>query len=630
MRRPPNARGLGRLLLAGLLPLPFLLLACDGLLRDPLGAGGRDWNVLLVTFDTTRADHIGCYGNDRIRTPSLDGLAADGVLFERAYSSVPITAPSHATILTGLYPMGHGVRDNGIFVLDDATVTLAEILRDAGYGTAAAVGAFPLDEQFGLAQGFELFDDHFTLPYEDFRGQRVVQKSRLFFDERRAELVNEPILAWLDEHHHRPFFAWAHYFDPHLPVQPPAPYDQLYVSDPYLGEIAYADEALGQLLERLETLGVAERTVVVVTADHGEGRGEHNEHTHSTLAYDTTLHVPLLIRIPGTEGGLRVAPRVGTVDIVPTVLDLLGLEPPQPLHGRSLLPLIENGGERTADLPRAQYAETLSPRLSHGLGELRVLFDRGYKYIFGPRPELYRPIDDPGELHDLIDEQPEIARAMHTRLERFVQEHAIEGASRSVSMDDETRRRLEALGYISSSGGSVEVVEKLDASGVPPQDRVADVNEMSSAKNELLNERPQGALALAETLLRRAPDNVFYLQIRATAEMMLGRLDASIATLERILELDPHGLPKQYLILQLVEALYYSGRAEQALAILAGQQEAKPTALGQWYLASLHAALGNLEAHQIALDRALELDPTFAPARVDLAILSAKAGDLEA
>ncbi|MEM9557086.1 MAG: sulfatase-like hydrolase/transferase [Acidobacteriota bacterium] len=623
---PRSRRGIpasfGAFLATWLTVVLSLVLGCGGFADEP-------WNVLLVTFDTTRADHLGCYGHETIQTPSIDGLARDGVLFERAYASVPITAPSHTTILTGLYPMAHGMRDNGLFVLDDATVTLAERLRDAGYATGAAIGSFPLASQFGLNQGFDLYDDHFTLPYEDFRGERVVKKSRMFFDERPAELVNEPLLAWLDEHHDRAFFAWAHYFDPHLPVEPPPPYDQIYLADPYLGEIAYADEALGQLLAHLDALGVGDRTLVIVTADHGEGRGEHNELTHSTLAYDTTLHVPMVLRIPGVDGGLRVSQRVGTVDLVPTVLDLLGLAVPDGLHGRSMVPLIEGRGAKTAEFPRAQYAETLSPRLSHGLGELRVLYDRGYKYIFGPRPELYRPVDDPRELHDLVDREPEIARAMHQRLERFVQEHATDGGAAAVTMDDETRRRLEALGYLSSTGGTVEVIERLDGSGVSPKDRVADVNEMSTAKNELLNNRPRTALALAETLLRRAPDHVAYLQIQADAQMLLGQIDESIATLQRILELDPQGLPQQQLILQLIDSLYVAGRADEAVQILRGQQDARPTPLGQWYLASLHQALDEPEPAAAALERALELDPSFAPARVDRAIGAAQSGDLE-
>ncbi|MEX0914399.1 MAG: sulfatase, partial [Wenzhouxiangellaceae bacterium] len=304
-----NRRGTIRaLVLAG---LAVLLTSC-----------GREqpWNVVLVTFDTTRADRIGSYGNARIGTPALDGLAHEGIRFANAVSVAPITAPSHSTILTGLYPTGHGVRDNGLFVLSDDNRTLAEILRERGYATAAAVGAFPVVSRFGFDQGFDLFDDHLTGMYEDYLGERTVPKEQLFFDERRAAQVNEAVIPWLEARGEEPFFLWLHYFDPHQPFEPPPPYDQLYADDLYNGEIAYADSRLGHMLDQLRRLGKLERTLIVVTADHGEGLGEHNEVTHAVLAYDSTLHVPLIIRPPGLgSGSARVVDdRVGIVDIVPT------------------------------------------------------------------------------------------------------------------------------------------------------------------------------------------------------------------------------------------------------------------------------------------------------------------------
>ena len=283
--------------------LPCLLLLLVSACGGGGASAGRPWNVLLVTFDTTRADHIGCYGNERIQTPTLDGLAKDGVRFARALSAVPITEPSHSTIITGRYPIAHGVRDNGLFVLGDDQLTLAEILKSHGYDTAAAIGAYPLLSRFGLNQGFDLYDDHLTGIYEDWRGERTVPKQELFFDERRAAQVNEAILPWLEEHAKtgdgKPFFAWVHYFDAHQPFDPAPPYDQLYADDLYDGEIAYADSRLGFLLDRLKQLGELDRTLVVMTADHGEGLGEHDELTHAILAYDSTLHVPLIIRPPG-------------------------------------------------------------------------------------------------------------------------------------------------------------------------------------------------------------------------------------------------------------------------------------------------------------------------------------------
>ncbi len=583
-------------------------------------------NVVLVTFDTTRADHFGCYGNDSIETPVVDQLAAEGVLFRQAISAVPVTAPSHSTILTGKYPPAHGVRDNGLFVLTDNQVTLAEILKQEGYATAAAVGSFPLDSQFGLDQGFDVYDDSFTASYEDFLGQRIRPKSGLFFDERKAALVNEAIFPWLEENHQQPFFLWLHYFDPHQPFEPPAPYNQLYATDPYKGEIAYSDESLGVVIDKLRELGVWDDTLLVFTSDHGEGLGEHNETTHSTLAYNATLHVPMIMRLPGGPEGSVVEERIGTVDIVPTLLDWLGIEPPAEVQGRSLLPLIEK--EKDPGFPRPQYAETLAPRFSHSLGELRVLFHRQFKYIFGPRPELFDLENDPGELYNLLESEPDVAEAMHQRLETFLAEHAAQDPDAVLEIDADVRARLEALGYIQTSGGETTVVETLDGSGTAPQDRVADVNDISTAKHFLHRGQPNPAKEVALRLLRRDPDNPYYLQLKANAELQLDQLEEGLATIEKIRQVDPQGLPAEPLLLQLVNQLYYSGRGAEALEILQDGQKARPSALGHWVLASLYGAAGRTEAQVATLQRALELSPEFAPARVDLAAHHAMGGDL--
>jgi arylsulfatase A-like enzyme len=250
----------------------------------------RDYNVLLVTLDTTRADHLRAYGNTAIETPILDGLARRGVLFAEAVTPSPSTLPAHSSILSGLYPFRHGARANGTFRLGDEIRTLAEVMRGAGYQTGAVISAFVLDGRFGLTQGFDDYDDDLSTG---------VKYSRHMFRERPAELTAEVASAWLEEHAQKGrFFYWAHFFDPHATYLPPEPYRSRYAVDPYMGEIAYADERLGRLLEKLEALGVRDRTLVVVTADHGEGRGQHGEMTHSLLVYDGTLHVPLIFSAP--------------------------------------------------------------------------------------------------------------------------------------------------------------------------------------------------------------------------------------------------------------------------------------------------------------------------------------------
>jgi arylsulfatase A-like enzyme/Tfp pilus assembly protein PilF len=596
------------------------------LLSGGCGRGER-WNVLLVTFDTTRADRIGCYGNAEIETPVIDGLAAEGVRFARASSAVPITAPSHSTILTGRYPLAHGVRDNGLFQLGDGQLTLAEMLADRGYATAAAIGAYPLIGQFGFGQGFDLFDDHVTGGFEDYLGDRGV-KQRFFFDERRAAQVNEAVLPWLAEHAREPFFLWVHYFDPHQPFEPAPPFDQLYAHDPYDGEIAYADSRLGFLLDRLRDLGVMERTLVVMTADHGEGLSEHDEVTHAVLAYESTLHVPLIVRPPAglAPAGRVVEERVGTVDIVPTVLELLGLEAPEGLQGRSLVPTWRGpAGSRSAQRP--YYAENLSPRLSHGWGELRVLYDPPLKYIHGPRPELFDLEDDPRELRDLSGERPAEARRLRDALSRFMADHA-RGVSAIQAVDEEVRERLAALGYLhAGAAAGQEIAEVLRDDGAAPRDRVGDVNDLSAAKHLLFEGRGIEALGYTRRLTRRDPDSPVYLELHATALLETGRLADASEALER---LAGTGQVPERLVLRLAARRFEAGDQRRASDELARHLARAPSAPAAWLLASFQERLGEPDEARRSIEQALRLRPEFSPARVDLAVQHARAGDADA
>ncbi|MEO1369044.1 MAG: sulfatase, partial [Acidobacteriota bacterium] len=478
-----------------------------------------------ITLDTTRADFLGCYGKESARTPNLDRVAEEGTLFLHALSSVPVTLPSHSTLFTGTYPLVHGVRDNGLFSLPSERQTLAEILKDQGYATGAAIGAFPLTREFGLDQGFDYYNDHISIAGEDYRGRKQEQKSGNFFEERPADRVNDAILPWLRENAERPFFAWIHYWDPHHPHIPPAPYDQLYSHDLYQGEIAFADQNLGVVLRELETQGIADRTLIVISGDHGEGRGEHNEDTHSLLSYDSTLRVPFLIKAPGFPAGVRISERVGTVDALPTILDLLGLEAPDEVQGRSLVPQLR--GEAREGNRRAYYAETLSPRLSHGLGELRAFYKGSYKYIHGPRPELYDLGEDPDELRDLVALEPEIGSSLESDLAAFIAENAGSQSSDAVhEVDDETRQRLAALGYISSSGSSnVEVQEVLSREGTPPQDRVQDVNLLCCWRQFAGVGNFLEAKETALRLIARDPENPSHHGLLARSYYGLGQID---------------------------------------------------------------------------------------------------------
>jgi arylsulfatase A-like enzyme/Flp pilus assembly protein TadD len=521
--------------------------------------------------------------------------------------------------------MAHGVRDNGMFVLGEEQITLAELLHDAGYATGAAVGAFPVTARFGLDQGFDRYDDRLTTAFEDYLGHRATPKEDLFFDERPAALVNEAILPWIDEQKDRPFFAWVHYFDPHQPFEPPPPYDQLYAHDLYDGEIAYADRCIGHLLQRLEQSGELERTLVVVVGDHGEGLGEHNEITHAVLAYNSTLHVPLIMRLPGgdADSGAVVEQRVSTVDVLPTVLDLLQLEVPEGVQGRSLVPLWDHPASTVAP-PPAHYAENLSPRLTHGWGELRILFDGSLKYIHGPRPELFDLATDPYETHNLAQERPEDVRAMKAALEKLLAHSAVDGATVATAMDDSVRRQLEALGYLHSTGQSPsEIREVLQEGGIAPQDRVSDVNDLSAAKHLLYDRRPADAVVYTEKLVKANPSSPMYLELHVSALTELGRAAEAWELIEK---LSAVGEPSEALILRLTAMRFEEGHRASALAFLEQRVSSRSSPRSLWLLASFRTQMAQIPQAFELLDRALASDPLFVPARIDRAILLDQSG----
>jgi arylsulfatase A-like enzyme len=588
----------------------------------------EDWNVLLLTFDTTRADYIGCYGRENATTPNLDRLAAEGALFEHNFASHPVTQAAHSTIMTGVYPMVHGVRDNTFFKLADESETLAEMLRDAGWATGAAIGGFPLVKEFGIGQGFDFYDDDITGNREDFRGRPAARHGGSWYDERPAAHVNDAILPWLRDHIDERFFVWLHYWDPHLPHTAPPPYSELYAHDPYQGEIAYADKSLGTILDELKRTGVYDRTIVIVTSDHGESRMEHREATHAFLAYGSSLHVPLIINAPSFKGGRRVKQRVGTVDIVPTVLDLVGVDAPDQLQGRSLVPLIEDPA-LDEESPPLYYSESMSPRLSHGFGELRALYDGPLKYIFGPRPELFDLEADPDELHDLVATREVDATRMKQKLAQFIEDHAsASAASAAHEVDDETRARLEALGYMDSGADAPEVVKEiLRADGIAPQDRVKDINLNQRMRQQLDAGQFSLAKETAESLVEAAPQNVFYRASLVRALIGLGEIDEAATTVEATENL---GGSVQGGFLAVAQALFEAGEHDRARKLATKIAEHEDSATVRIALARMAKEDGDLKAFDAEIARTLELDNEHPEALLEKGKALLEAGDLDA
>jgi len=392
-------------------------------------------NLVLITLDTTRADKIGCYGYEKARTPNLDLLAAKGVRFSDAYCQVPLTLPSHCSILTGTYPIYHKVRNNGSYYLSHRHVTLAEILKERGYKTAAFVSSFTVDSRFGLDQGFEEYDDNFQ---ED----EVMKRLR---SERRAEKVYSSFSDWVDKNDEQKFFCWVHFYDPHLPYDPPSPFKEEFLDNPYDGEIAYMDHYLGKLIDKLEEKGKLDNTLIVIAGDHGEALGERGELDHGFFIYDNTLKVPFILYCEkNIPQGKVIHSRVRLIDIMATVLEMLEIPVNKEIQGANLLKYI--GGEGKDDLP--SYVETYYPREMCHWSELIGLIDREWKYIQAPKEELYNIKRDPGEEKNLIDKEKKIASAMKERLKDIIKDYSSEIAVGKKKLTLEEQERLRSLGYV--------------------------------------------------------------------------------------------------------------------------------------------------------------------------------------
>ncbi|MCJ7643243.1 MAG: sulfatase-like hydrolase/transferase, partial [Candidatus Aminicenantes bacterium] len=346
--------------------------------------GTPSYNILLITLDTTRADHLGCYGYKPAKTPNLDRLAQEGIRFARVYCPAPLTLPSHASIMTGLYPVTHGVRNNG-HDLPSGIRTLAEILKGRSYSTAAFVSSFSMDSRFGLDRGFDVYDDTFQSE-SPFKTQNA---------ERRAKETFARFSRWLEINGKDKFFGWVHYYDPHLPYDPPSPSKEEFEKDPYDGEIAYMDRYVGAVLERLKELGILERTLVVIAGDHGEGLGDKVETGHGIFLYEETLRVPLILYNPAVFPRSQVIEsQVRLVDVAPTILEIIGLKNEAAgMTGQSLVPWLRGKSRKDLD----SLVETVYPRENFGWSELVGLVSGRWKYIQSPRSELYDVKNDPGE-----------------------------------------------------------------------------------------------------------------------------------------------------------------------------------------------------------------------------------------
>ena len=522
------------------------------------GKGTAKPNVILVTLDTTRADHLGCYGSPSVRTPVLDELARRGVLFEQAATASPLTLPAHSTILTGMYPTYHGVRVNGNTALNEDQTTLAEVFSAQGYSCGAFIAAFVVDGRWGLKQGFETYDDKLDMTRSKHIDLGAIQ--------RPGNQVMDSALAWLDGRKDRPFFAWIHLYDPHLPYEPPEPYRSEYggagLAGLYAGEIAFMDEQVGRLVAWLGRTGLDRSTVLALVGDHGEGLGSHGEGTHGFYIYDSAMHVPLIVVAP-LDGlaGKRVPSQARTADLFPTILELAGLAREGEVQGRSLVPRMfrpASGREAPA------YGESMAPNIQFGWSPLHVLRTSRYKYIDSPRAELFDIAADPGETANLASQEPEVVRSMKADLDRLMEETG-RGAPmpQAANLDKDTMERLTALGYV---GAPVAARKASGATGplADPKDKIIIFEKVTAAGELVLGDKYAEAAALLESALAEEPGIPQAMLTLSTCYKELGRTDEAKSTLDALLKDDPENI--QALISQ-ANILLDEGKDDDVIAL---------------------------------------------------------------
>jgi choline-sulfatase len=545
--------------------------------------------VLIVTIDTLRADRVGVYGAHDVATPNLDQLAREGAWAPQADVPVPLTRPSHVSLFTGQYPADHGIRDNLSPPLSGDVPLLASIFQQRGFSTAAFISSSVLDRQSGLARGFDVYSDRFD-------GSA---------DQRTGDVTTTEAIGWVRSPPKQKFFAWLHLYDPHAPYTPPEPYATRYAGRLYDGEVAWCDDLVGRMVTALREAGTLDNTLIIVTSDHGEALGEHGEDVHGYFVYEATLRVPLILRGPGVTPGTQIGTVARTVDLFPTVLDMMGLADGKPvISGRSLAPALRGG--RLTDEPA--FAESLVPLVHYGWSDLRAVRDGRWKYILAPKPELYDLDADPGELRNLENQQQTRARAMRSGLEAQLQKERTSprkpGETTGISADQ--LERLGALGYV-SPGGSID----RRSAGADPKDKVDEYKALSGMMQQALVAMRAGRSAEAVQHLRevghRGLDSYelhFYLG-RAYAAGQQWR-DAA-GEYEKATARFPGGGEAWRGLGESRIALHDTRGAVRAFETLVSLAPQDPVAIMQ--LGETYRDLGRLEEAARVIQRALAIDP---------------------
>jgi len=540
MRRRPAAK------LAVVMGL--LIVACGSEAPDPPSSPSESAapstrsegppNVIVITMDTTRADALGSYGSPLGASPRIDRLAQEGVLFEHVTTSSPSTLPSHATIFTGKHPYAHGARSNVGYVLSDRNTTLAEVLRDAGYRTGAEIAAAVLQESSRIGQGFEHRRDPGSPGVELKQVVHRGETEQSEYPIRVARDIADSGIDFIREHRGEPFLLWLHFFDPHHPYAPPQEYRARYPRQPYLAEVAYMDSQIGRVVDEIERLGLRENTLVVLTSDHGEAKGEHDELSHMYFVYQSTMRTPLILwGLPELKRGLRVTSPVRTADVTPTAVDFAGLPGLEGVQGVSLRGLA-SGDESAMEL--TGYGESIELSLGFDVAPLRMVREGRWKYIHKVNPELYDLEADPHERTNLASREPQKIEALRGRMQELLAGSAPQPDDSRVAVDEATRAQLVALGYATPEDSQVsdDELATMALSGSDPNTKIADVETISRAQAHIITEDFEEAHRALLEPIERNPDNGHVLGLMGQALAGLGRHDEATQHFRRAFKLE--------------------------------------------------------------------------------------------
>jgi arylsulfatase A-like enzyme/Flp pilus assembly protein TadD len=588
----------------------FTLVSCKSSHKNENSeAALKPINVVLITLDTVRADHLHSYGCGKIKTPNIDGLAARGILFEKAVAQVPLTQPSHASMFTGTNPNVHNVRDTGGFALQPFSVTLATILQKHGWDTAGFISASVLTKLFGFNQGFATYDDQML---QAGSGRPVATRA--------ANITVDHALGWLNTQSSKPFLVWLHFYDAHQPYDPPPQFRKEYPGDPYDAEIAFEDQQLGRFLEVFKKKSPSSKTLIILLSDHGEGLGQHGEYDHGAFLYDSTVRIAWIMAGPGVPAGVRVQQQAREIDLLPTILDLLGGKTSSAVQGTSLVPAFSG-----KTVPSTySYEETLYPKINMGWSELRGIHTAHWMYIRAPRPELYDLNQDPGELNNVIDAHPKEYRELEAQLKKLSR---LGSSSKETvefkQMDQQTMNQLKSLGYV--SGFSAPSFE-LDGKGADPKDHVATLKTLDTITGSGSDKiSPTRKFELLQQALKEDPTNPTLYESLVDQYEAVGQYQQAMQVCLDAL----HHTAFDGMILSSLANLYLrEGNLKEAVSYY--QQAAQHNPLdveGQNDLATAYIQTGRLADAERVFRWVLAIQP-YAPAYNGLGIIADKRNDV--